>query len=319
MGFAHVTLAWFEQDPEAFAHLESVLRAGCPTLHAFIIDGECRIRGTFAAVGPDRYVLDIALPINYPHSMPSVWESGGRIPREIDRHVFDDGSLCLGAPLALWIQLGGNYSIERVIDGPLRSYLICNSLVEEGEPWPYGDRPHAAGLLEHVGELIGTSDPKPVGRFLIDVGGAGLDDVYLLNGFERKETDYGPTVEILDVPGLRKAIALRLVTEPKPLSPREFRFLRKQMDLTQEVVAERLRVDVQTVARYEKEQTAIPASTDFALRMLFVFHVTPKKLREELIEDVRAFLEEEHLEADSSAKVFEYARNAGWNEHTAVN
>ena len=55
--------------------------------------------------------------------------------------------------------------------GPLRSFLIGNSLVEEGEPWPHGDRPHgAAGLLEHLGELIGTSEPRPVGRFLIDVG-----------------------------------------------------------------------------------------------------------------------------------------------------
>jgi hypothetical protein len=100
--------------------------------------------------------------------MPSVWETGGRIPREMDRHVFVDGSLCLGAPLALWIQLRGDHSIERVIDGPLRSFLIGNSLVEEGEPWPHGERAHgAAGLLEHLGELIGTSDPQAVGRFLI--------------------------------------------------------------------------------------------------------------------------------------------------------
>jgi hypothetical protein len=103
--------------------------------------------------------------------MPSVWETDGRIPREIDRHVFADGSLCLGPPLALWMPLEGDYSIEPVINGPLRSFLIGNSLVEEGEPWPYGDRPHgAAGLLQHLGELIGTNDPKTVGRFLIDVG-----------------------------------------------------------------------------------------------------------------------------------------------------
>ena len=170
MGFAHVTQAWFGQDPAAPGELESLLRARYPTLHAFVVDGECRIRGTFAAVEADRYVLDIALPGNYPHAMPSVWEIGYRIPREIDRHVFEDGSLCLGPPLALWIQLGGYYSIERVIEGPLRSFLIGNSLVEEGEPWPHGDRPHgAAGLLEHLGELIGTSDPRPVGRFLLDV------------------------------------------------------------------------------------------------------------------------------------------------------
>ena len=165
-----MTQAWFEQDPVTCARLESLLRARYPTMNAFIVDGECRIRGTFAAVEADRYALDIALPGNYPHTMPSVWETCSRIPREIDRHIFEDGSLCLGAPLALWIQLGGDYSIERVIDGPLRSFLIGNSLVEEGEPWPYGDRPHgAAGLLEHLEELIGTSNAKQAGRFLIDV------------------------------------------------------------------------------------------------------------------------------------------------------
>src|SRR5262245_5470778 len=153
VGIAPVTHAWFEQGPAALVWLESQLRSRYPTLHAFIVDGEGRIRGTVAAVEADRYALDIALPMNYPRAMPSVWETGGRIPREIDRHVFDDGSLCLGAPLALWIQLGGNYSIERVIDGPLRGFLIGNSLVEEGEPWPYGERAHgAAGLLEHLGE-----------------------------------------------------------------------------------------------------------------------------------------------------------------------
>jgi hypothetical protein len=153
VGFAHVTQAWFEQNPAAFARLESLLRSRYPTLHAFIVDGECRIRGTLAAVEADRYALDIALPGNYPHAMPAVWETSGRIPHEIDRHVFEDGSLCLGAPLALWIQLGGDYSIERVIEGPLRSFLIGNSLVEEGEPWPHGDRPHgAAAWGAHWGE-----------------------------------------------------------------------------------------------------------------------------------------------------------------------
>ena len=128
-----MTQAWFKLDSGAFGRLESLLRARYPTLHASIVDGECRIRGTVASVETDRYVLDIVLPGKYPHALPSVWEIGCRIPREIDRHVFEDGSLCLGAPLALWIQLGGDYSIERVIEGPLRSFLIGNSLVEESE------------------------------------------------------------------------------------------------------------------------------------------------------------------------------------------
>jgi len=49
-----VTKAWFEQDPAAFGRLESLLLARYPTLHAFIVDGQCRIRGSFAAVEADR-------------------------------------------------------------------------------------------------------------------------------------------------------------------------------------------------------------------------------------------------------------------------
>jgi hypothetical protein len=111
VGLAQVTQPWFEQDAAALDRLKSVLRAKYPTLHAFIDGRECRIRGTLAVVEADRYALDIALPINYPQAMLSVWETGGRIPRDIDRHVVGNGSLCLGTPLALWMQLAGDYSI----------------------------------------------------------------------------------------------------------------------------------------------------------------------------------------------------------------
>src|SRR4029079_6389708 len=115
-----------------------------------------------------RYMLGIALAGDYPRAMPTVWETGGRIPREIDRHIFpEDGSLCLGTPLALWIQLQGDYRLERVIEEALKGYLIGNSLVELGERWPDHGRPHGAeGILEHFGELIGTADPLPILDFV---------------------------------------------------------------------------------------------------------------------------------------------------------
>lgn len=162
---------WFERDPAAHAALESLLRARYPTLHVFIENGECRLRGTYAAVDGDRYALEIALPADYPRSLPEVWETGGRIPREIDRHVFPaNGALCLGVPLALWIAMKCDFSVDHMLNGPIRSFLIGNSLVEEGEPWPHGDRSHgAAGILQHFGELVGTADPMVVGTLVIDL------------------------------------------------------------------------------------------------------------------------------------------------------
>ncbi|MFX8778197.1 hypothetical protein ABTM50_20220, partial [Acinetobacter baumannii] len=86
----------------------------------------------------DRYRIDIVLDDDHPARPPRVWETGGRIPRTPDRHVFVDGALCLGTPLALWIALQGDFSLSRVLDGPVRNFLIGNSLVEQGEAWPHG-------------------------------------------------------------------------------------------------------------------------------------------------------------------------------------
>ncbi len=132
------------------------------------------VRGTFDPVGngspADRYGLKIALPANYPKSLPKVWETEERIPREIDRHVFPDGSLCLGVLLQLWIDMGGDFSIKSVLDIPVRNFLVGNSLVEIGQDWPHGDRSHGvAGVLEYFGELIGTTDEMAVAKFLLDV------------------------------------------------------------------------------------------------------------------------------------------------------
>lgn len=175
MGQQEVTGAWFETVPAALQDLERMLRSRYPTLHAFIGDGQCVVRGTYPVMDGgqtiDRYDLEIALPADYPASLPLVWETGGRIPREMDRHVFpDSGCLCLGVPLALWIQLKGDFSLQTVLDIPVRNYLIGNSLVERGEPWPHGDRSHGvAGVLEFYGDLLGNSDPMTIANFLLSI------------------------------------------------------------------------------------------------------------------------------------------------------
>src|SRR3974390_1200353 len=96
----------------------------------------------------------------------------------------------------------------------------------------------------------------------------GLDDVYLLNGYKRVETDYGSGVQIENVESLHKTICMYIVSAAKPLKPKEFKFLRKQLNYTQQYLAELMRVDVQTIARYEKGETSIPGAADFTLKAL---------------------------------------------------
>ena len=171
---------WFVRDPPRVAALEAMLRARFPTLHALIEDGCFLVRGTMQLEQDgqvfDRYALDIILPDDYPARPSRVWEAGGRIPRLADRHTFVDGALCLGTPIDLWMKLSGDFRLERMLDGPVRSFLIGNSLVEQGEPWPHDERPHGApGLQQHLFELLGTDRPIMIATFLQMLADGGVN------------------------------------------------------------------------------------------------------------------------------------------------
>jgi DNA-binding transcriptional regulator YiaG len=98
----------------------------------------------------------------------------------------------------------------------------------------------------------------------------GLDNVFLANGYELEECDGEMYVSVENVDGLWKAVGLHLVTTRKVFSPKEIRFLRRQMDYTQVELARKLRVDEQTVARWEKAKAKLPGPADLSLRTLYL-------------------------------------------------
>ena len=98
----------------------------------------------------------------------------------------------------------------------------------------------------------------------------GLDDVYLLSGHDVHATPYGEGVSIHDVDGLHRAIGRWLALEKKSLSGKEIRFLRKELGLTQERLADRLGTTCQTLARWEKDKVPIPGPADILLRVIYL-------------------------------------------------
>jgi DNA-binding transcriptional regulator YiaG len=112
--------------------------------------------------------------------------------------------------------------------------------------------------------------PEPQGEPL-HYTQCGLDDVYLVNGWQRETVDGEVFTTIEDLDNLWKSIGLHLVTRKKVLAPKEIRFLRDHMDLTQAELGARLRVSDQTIARWEKGETdEIPGPADLMLRVLFL-------------------------------------------------
>lgn len=99
----------------------------------------------------------------------------------------------------------------------------------------------------------------------------GLNNVWLLNGFSKQETPYGPGVSIEHIEGLHKAIATVLVRNKLRWSGGEFRFIRKELNMSQKSLADIFGKDVQTVARWEKSGR-VPKMADRFLRTIYKEH-----------------------------------------------
>jgi putative transcriptional regulator len=97
----------------------------------------------------------------------------------------------------------------------------------------------------------------------------GLDNVFLVNGFKLRSSPYGAGFSVENIDGLHAAIGKRLIQERKTLSGKEVRFLRHEMDLSQNRLATLLGVDEQTVARWEKGQVNISGPADKMIRLLY--------------------------------------------------
>lgn len=77
---------------------------------------------------------------------------------------------------------------------------------------------------------------------------SGLNNVYLLNGFEFVNTPYGKAKSVEDVEGLHKLIGSHLCKKPH-LTGAEFRFLIKEMGLSQSGLGKTFEVTNQEMLR----------------------------------------------------------------------
>jgi putative transcriptional regulator len=96
----------------------------------------------------------------------------------------------------------------------------------------------------------------------------GLNDVWLANGYKFEKTPYGESLYIENVRVLHRAIACRLIQHKPNLSGAEFRFLRKELDMSQAALAQLMGKDVQSIARWEK-QARVPKMAGRMLRVIY--------------------------------------------------
>jgi hypothetical protein len=107
----------------------------------------------------DRYVLRIVVP-EYPAALPQVFETAGRIPRNIDDHVYPQtGSLCLGSYLRLRVKIGAKLNILRFADECVVPFLYATTRRQTDGSFVFGELPHGTqGLFQDYQDIFGVSD-----------------------------------------------------------------------------------------------------------------------------------------------------------------
>lgn len=137
---------WYQGDHAAIAGIREEVEEAYPDL-AWLPDADPpRFRGPFRIVEDGEvfaeYSLEVALPGDTPRGIPEVFEVAGTIPRNADRHVNANGSLCVVLPDAYWLHCPTGLSLVEFLKGPLRAHLAGQALAAMGKPWPVGEWAH---------------------------------------------------------------------------------------------------------------------------------------------------------------------------------
>ena len=111
----------------------------------------------------------------------------------------------------------------------------------------------------------------------------GLDDTYLVNGYEFVDTPHGRRVIITNIDGLHGVIGRSLVNKKKNLNGSDLRFLRHEMLMSQSLLATLLDVSEQTVHRWESRKTDISKPAESLVRLLYREHIGSNNKIQELL------------------------------------
>lgn len=98
----------------------------------------------------------------------------------------------------------------------------------------------------------------------------GLENVYLENGYTVKYEDGEEFISFDDFEGIHRAIAKAICEQSSWLSKEQFKFLRKEMNLSQSALGSLLFCDRQTIARWEKGESPITQAQDILLRAIYM-------------------------------------------------
>jgi hypothetical protein len=112
----------------------------------------------------DTYLLRLEIPLGTPDALLDVFEEGGRLRRDPNEHINDDGSFCLGSPLRLTLLMRESVGLVAFLERCLVPFLYAatwRSLGNDG--YPFQELSHyGPGLIEDYSALLGIQGHRPI-------------------------------------------------------------------------------------------------------------------------------------------------------------
>ena len=105
------------------------------------------------------YDIEIRIPDDYPRCVPSVRETGGRVPKDFHRYTNSD--LCLGAPVAVRKTFLESPTLLAFVENLVIPHLFSHAYFAEHGEMPFGDLEHGSlGIFDFYKDLFGTDIPS---------------------------------------------------------------------------------------------------------------------------------------------------------------
>lgn len=136
----------------------------------------------------DIYSIKILPSDGYPNRFPLVYETGGRIPINIDWHVFPDGHCCIKSLPEEIVLCKNGITLRQFIEEQLIPYFF-NQRYREENGFFLNERSHGVlGIIEYFIDYFNTSDITLILNLLVETRNIkGLkSNTKCLCGSERK-------------------------------------------------------------------------------------------------------------------------------------
>ena len=159
---------WYQHDEALFQKEVQLLSEYYPSLKMHQEKSKIHFSGLLDIENIDSYHIEILLPDDYPHSLPTVKDIGNDIPKTIDRHMYNDGSCCLTINhIMVQKYQREHYYLVNFIEDFVKPFFANQLYFDQTGKWLTGEYSHGnEGKREYLKEHISITDDILVDKLL---------------------------------------------------------------------------------------------------------------------------------------------------------